>query len=303
LSDIGRIKPYITYVNLLYGCNLYANIFNMKIAILGKGGAGKSSISWLISNYLSQVKKIQTLAIDGDHNMDLCTNFDQEYENYQYFKDFNKEFRELVGMQRIGMWNQYFNFTPIIFQYPNDTRINKYYNKIGDNLDLMIIGLGDKENIYDQKCGHGLSAPLKYMMPTLNLAKNSAIILDSVAGVDMANYGLYYGFDNNICVVEGHKNSIKVAMQLRELFTLQGLKLSFILNKYDSDNQLLNKFEDEYKNEILGQVPLDKAILNYNFQNLNSQTLQSLESIFANLNHESKVDSYNMLKKFEMEKK
>jgi CO dehydrogenase maturation factor len=275
----------------------------MKIAILGKGGAGKSSISWLLSNYLASTKNIQTLAIDGDHNMDLTTNFDEEYENFLYFKDFNKEFRELVGMNGVGMWNQYFNYNPIIFKYPNDQRISKYYNKIDNNLDLMIIGLGDKENIYDQKCGHGLSAPLKYMMPTLELDINSAIVLDSVAGVDMANYGLYYGFDNNICVVEGHKNSIKVALQLRELFKLQGLKLSFILNKYFDDNELLNNFKNDYQNEIIGQIPLDKAVTNYDFQNINTDTITELDKIYNNMNKDTKFDSYNMLKKFELQKK
>ncbi|MDR0607093.1 MAG: hypothetical protein LBG52_01785 [Candidatus Peribacteria bacterium] len=42
----------------------------MKIAIVGKGGAGKSSISRLITQYLLHQNK-QVCAIDSDHNMDF----------------------------------------------------------------------------------------------------------------------------------------------------------------------------------------------------------------------------------------
>jgi CO dehydrogenase maturation factor len=42
----------------------------MKIAIVGKGGVGKSSISWLFTQYLLDNNK-KVCAIDSDHNMDF----------------------------------------------------------------------------------------------------------------------------------------------------------------------------------------------------------------------------------------
>ena len=54
----------------------------MKIAIIGKGGSGKSSISWLLTNYFSQNKKV--LAIDADYNMDLMHNFGIEEEKITF---------------------------------------------------------------------------------------------------------------------------------------------------------------------------------------------------------------------------
>jgi CO dehydrogenase maturation factor len=44
----------------------------MKIVVMGKGGSGKSSLSWLLSKYISKSKKV--VAIDADHNMDLTSN-------------------------------------------------------------------------------------------------------------------------------------------------------------------------------------------------------------------------------------
>jgi CO dehydrogenase nickel-insertion accessory protein CooC1 len=40
----------------------------MKIAILGKGGSGKSSVSWLLINYLVSKQENNVLAIDTDNN-------------------------------------------------------------------------------------------------------------------------------------------------------------------------------------------------------------------------------------------
>mgnify|MGYP003893631969 CR=1 FL=1 len=44
----------------------------MKIAFIGKGGSGKSTVSWLATQMLvSEGRKV--LAIDADHNMDLVS--------------------------------------------------------------------------------------------------------------------------------------------------------------------------------------------------------------------------------------
>lgn len=45
----------------------------MKIAFVGKGGSGKSSLSWLFVKTLESSGS-DVLAIDADHNMDLTSN-------------------------------------------------------------------------------------------------------------------------------------------------------------------------------------------------------------------------------------
>ncbi len=43
----------------------------MKIAVVGKGGSGKSSVSWLLTEHILQNSNKKVLAIDADYNMDF----------------------------------------------------------------------------------------------------------------------------------------------------------------------------------------------------------------------------------------
>jgi CO dehydrogenase maturation factor len=275
----------------------------MKLAILGKGGSGKSSVSWLIVNYLSIDKNYQTLAIDGDHNMDLASCLGVDADKTKFFKDFNSEFRRLAGMKEVGMWKEYFDHDAVQFSYPNNSQFTRYITKVNPKLDLIVAGLGDEDLMLSNKCSHALSAPLKYMMPTLELQQDSWIVLDSVAGSDMLNYGLYFGFDVLCVVVEGHINSIKVAKQLKVLTDKQGLKLHFILNKYNPENKLIQEFETENKDWIIGQIPLDMGVLEYDYTRINKTTKDALNSVIANVSKLPRVkDAYENLKQFELAK-
>ncbi|MBW4506948.1 MAG: DUF87 domain-containing protein [Scytonematopsis contorta HA4267-MV1] len=278
----------------------------MKIAVLGKGGSGKSTISWLLCQYLSQIKKFQTLAIDADHNMDLSTCLGVNPYEVNHFKDFNSEFRQLANMPKVGMWREYFKSSPFYFIYPQTEKtqiLGKYLTSVSSNLDLIVLGLGDEEIMNSYKCSHALSAPVKHMLPTLKMENDSWLVLDSVAGSDMVNYGLYFAFDCIIAVVEGNINSIKVAKQLRSLINKQDMKLNFILNKYNSENKFIKDFEEEFKDLIIGKINTDSALTNYDFDSISQENLDNLSSIVTKMQFFPQVeDSYEKLKIFEENK-
>jgi CO dehydrogenase maturation factor len=273
----------------------------MKIAILGKGGSGKSSISWLLSNYISTDLNLKTLAIDGDHNMDLTSNFGIDEGKINYLKNFNSQFRTLSGMPEKGMWKEYFNHQKIMFEYPNDPKLVDYCYNIKPNLELMVVGLGDIELMNYNVCSHGVSASLKYMLPTLTLKDNAFIVYDSVAGVDMLNYGLYFGFDTLIVVVEGNINSIKVANQIKNLANIQGINVQFLLNKYSDSNTRLLEFEQN--NNIIGRINSDSGIENYDYKLVSNENKIQLKSIISSLQKSPFENPFSILKEFELSKK
>ncbi len=275
----------------------------MKIAILGKGGSGKSSVSWLLANFISTDLSLQTLAIDGDHNMDLTSNLKVDENKINYLKNFNSKFRVLSNMPPKGMWKEYFNHNPINFQYPMDNNLQDYEYKVMPNLDLMVVGLGDQDLMNYNVCSHGVSATLKYMLPTLTLHDKSYLVYDSVAGVDMLNYGLYFGFDSLLVVVEGNINSIKVANQIKSLAQIQGLNVQFVLNKYSETNTKLLEFEKNNSYDIIGRIVVDQGIENYEYDLVLPSNKAELKSILNKLQKSPFEIPYNKLKEFELSKK
>ena len=68
----------------------------MRIAIIGKGGSGKSSISWLLSKYFSATKKV--LSIDADYNMDLMHNLDVSEDTITFLKNSEKDIYDTFNL-------------------------------------------------------------------------------------------------------------------------------------------------------------------------------------------------------------
>jgi CO dehydrogenase maturation factor len=273
----------------------------MKFAVLGKGGSGKSSISWLLSSHLSSGCNIRTLAIDGDHNMDLTTNLNVDESNIKYFKDFNPKFRSLANMPQKGMWKEYFNSNRVDFKYPNDSNWSEYITTVNKNLDLLVIGLGDQDLMNYNVCSHGVSAPLKYMLPSITLDPNTAIIYDSVAGVDMLNYGMYFGFDLILIVVEPHKNSIKVAQQISSLATIQNLPWKYVINK-DNSSPIIDEFIQANCEYILARISKDQAIEDYDYSKCSVINTEELDKIVGYKTPDTLANPFERLKQFELNK-
>ena len=258
----------------------------MKIAILGKGGSGKSTVSWLLAKHLS--KKNKVLVIDADHNMDLMANLGITVDSSTpAFYKANDEIRKLANMPALGRWAGYMKLQPLLLNYNqnsiNSELLNQYIISVSSNLDLITMGLGEDDIMYGDKCAHGLSAHLKYILPTIQVNTSDTLLIDSVAGADMLNYGLYYGCDFVCVVVEGHKNSIKVATQLLEIAKKQSINLKFILNKYNLDNQIIVDFEKEFEAYIIGKLPNDPKVLDLDFDKISPDLVQALDNLTSNM--------------------
>jgi CO dehydrogenase nickel-insertion accessory protein CooC1 len=160
------------------------------------------------------------------------------------------------------------------------------------------VGLGAEDVLYSARCAHGHSAPLKFYLPLLNEGNNQ-VIIDGVAGADMLHFGLFSGVDMLVGVVEPHINSKKVFEQLRVLAAKLDIPFYGILNK-PRDNDLYHQIKQEYKDILLGEIPIDEAITEYNFEGLDGNTNQALKDIWSELQSRYiKVDTLARLRYFE----
>jgi CO dehydrogenase nickel-insertion accessory protein CooC1 len=256
----------------------------MKIAFVGKGGSGKSSITWLAVKTLESLS-IPTLAIDADHNMDLTSNLGLDPEKTPLMHKTDKEFLEATGATG-GKFAEYISGIdvsklPAFSLFPHDAYTASVISNLSPELSLLNIGLGSPDIVFQEKCAHALSGPLKFYLGLLQ-EKDSFVVVDSVAGADMINFGLYAGIDAVIGVVEPHRNSIKVFEQIHEICRKTMIPCYAVVNK-PTENDFYKDFTEKYSKKILGEIPFDTNIMNYAFKDLKKETINSMEQIIQKI--------------------
>lgn len=279
----------------------------MKIAILGKGGSGKSTISWLLTSYLSTNLNQPVLAIDADHNMDLSANLGFEVNaKTKTFIQYNNQLRQILSLKENDRWFESFSLPNLpIFSFPNlDSFSQEISYQLNSNLYLQILGLGQESLLYKDMCSHAHSAGLKFYLALLKLQPNSNLIIDGVAGTDMLNYGLYLGCNASIVSLESHINSQRVLDKILVINKSVGLPTYVVLNKYQV-NQSYNILQEKYAEYIIGKINLDNAIVDNNYAGLSNQNIENLSEIVAKLSNFDELknqNSWERLKTFQTKK-
>lgn len=155
----------------------------MRIAFVGKGGSGKSSVAWLAVKTLEE-SGVFVLAIDADHNMDLTSNLGLDPEKTPLMHKTDRVFMEKVGLSEDKQWSRIITesdkILPTFTLSPMDPYTSSISTTISPNLSLINIGLGSPDVLFSDKCAHGLSGPLKYYLGLLD-EKDAWVVADSVA--------------------------------------------------------------------------------------------------------------------------
>jgi CO dehydrogenase nickel-insertion accessory protein CooC1 len=206
----------------------------MKLAFVGKGGSGKSSLSWLAALVLRE-NGTRTLLVDADHNMDLAHGYGVTVDDTTpTLHRAHDAFRVAVGQREDTRWSDIIldNRTlPSFTLSPKDPFTASVARALNDTTDLIIVGLGAEDVLFSGRCAHGHSAPLKYYLPLLTLRPHEACIIDGVAGVDMMNFGLFNGADAIVVAVEDHQRSVRVFHEIARIASHSGIPVFAALNK------------------------------------------------------------------------
>ena len=278
----------------------------MKIAFVGKGGSGKSSISWLaVQTLLEQGKHV--LAIDADHNMDLAHLLGQTVDSESpTLHRAHDAFRSAVEQTEDKQWHQIVldgRDLPTFQLDPMDSFTTSVATQIRENLSSMVVGLGADDVLFSHRCAHGHSAPLKYYLPLLRTNKNQVAIIDGVAGVDMMNFGLFIGADAVVVVVEPHQNSIRVFREITRIAEQSNLPIFAIINKADLTASYA-EIATELGDRLLGSVPLDTSLLTYDYASVANKTKATIQSVLTHLQSikQDTVVHLERLRKFETQR-
>lgn len=252
----------------------------MKIAVTGKGGVGKTTLSAFLAKWFAEQGK-RVLAIDADPDANL--GYALGIENASEIVPIS-QMRELVAERTEsvpGSYGGFFKLNPKVDDLPEKLSVTQ-----GDNLRLMVMG-GVK------KGGTGCVCPesilLKNLVQHLILRRDEVVIMDMEAGIEHLGRGTSKFVDWLITVVEPGRRSIDTASRIRQLGMDIGLtRVGLVGNKVrnEEDRSFLQK---ALKGRlILGFIPYDELIieadLRAEFANkIDSRTRAALNEIVENL--------------------
>ncbi|BAI61145.1 putative carbon monoxide dehydrogenase accessory protein [Methanocella paludicola SANAE] len=223
----------------------------MKIAVCGKGGSGKSTISALLA---------RAMAARG-HNV-LVVDLDES--NYGLHRQLGME----APADFIGYFGGKEAATKKIVEYYQDRTKEPFdmkwsiatlpsgYVVVKCGIRLLSIG---KIHDFGEGCACTMGSLSELLFKNLVLDENDVVIADTEAGVEHLGRGIEAGFDHIMVVVDPSYESLRLSRKIEAMVGNNGAKVHFVLNKMDEEIQklVLGWFEGK---SVAAVIPEDRGL-------------------------------------------
>jgi len=225
----------------------------MKLAITGKGGAGKTTFTVFLSLFLAEFKKKVTV-IDGDSTMNLPVAFGLPVDVIKAvtpLSEMDKLIEERTGAKP-GVPGSFFKMNPKV-----DDISDKFALHVGDAIRLLVMGTIAKAG---GGCACSENVFLRAFLTHLFIA-DEILILDMEAGIEHLGRGTIENVDTVLAIAEPDPCSIDVAQKILGMSRDLGIKnLKVIGSKVGSaeDKSYLKDCFPE--DSIIGMVPFEPGL-------------------------------------------
>ena len=224
----------------------------MKVAITGKGGVGKTTLSSTLARlYADEGRTVLAADVDPDANLGLALGLTQEEVDQiipiSRMKDLAKE--------RTGASddNKFYKLNPYVADIPE-----KYAKSI-NGVKLLVMGTVDLG-------GSGCVCPehvmLKAILSALTYRKNDVVVMDMEAGLEHLGRGTAANMDQFIVVIEPGSRSVQTYHNVKRLANDLGVKrVRVVANKVrdERDEQFVrNAIPAE---DLLGMIHYNPEIM------------------------------------------
>lgn len=224
----------------------------MKIAVTGKGGVGKTTLSSTLARlYADEGRTVLAADVDPDANLGLALGLNEEEVNS--ILPISK-MRDLVE-ERTGAnnANKFFKLNPQVSDIPDE------FSREINGVKLLVMGTVEV-------AGSGCVCPehvmLKAILSSLVLRKDDVVIMDMEAGLEHLGRGTSSFMDQFIVVVEPGARSIQTYEKVKQLAADLGIhKVSVVANKVrnDEDREFLrSRIPDE---ALLGFLSYNEEVI------------------------------------------
>jgi CO dehydrogenase maturation factor len=220
----------------------------MKLAIAGKGGSGKTSISGTMARLLAR-RGLRVLAIDGDSNPNLALTLGVPSEQWASVPTLP---RDLARRGENGIE---------LTESVDDVRAS--HSLTGpDGTTLLVMAHPDPEEA-GQGCLCGMHATVRTLIGELPDTDEDVTILDTEASPEHLRRGTAKYADVLIAVVEPYYKSLETGRRMAALAVELGLdRVALLANKIRDDAELdaVREFAEAHDLEIVGVVPYDPGM-------------------------------------------
>lgn len=243
-ENVGRLEEYVLFRKVERDESNMAKV----IAMVGKGGVGKTTLCGLLIQYLCETGKGPVLAVDADANSNLNEVLGVKVNATlgQIREEMERGGGLPAGVQK-SVWAE--------------MRMNDALSE-EDDFDLLVMGRTQGTGCY---CF--VNGLLQTQMQKLE--KNYPyIVVDNEAGMEHISRGLVPNMNMTILVSDCSRRGVQAAGRIAELIRELGLKtdrIGLVINR--APNGVLNdgtREEIEKQDlELLGVVPQDETVYDY----------------------------------------
>ena len=224
----------------------------MKVAITGKGGVGKTTLSSTLARlYADEGRTVLAADVDPDANLGLALGLTQEEVDaiipISKMRDLAKE--------RTGASddNRFYKLNPYVADIPE-----KFAKSI-NGVKLLVMGTVDVG-------GTGCVCPehvmLKSILSALTYRKNDVVVMDMEAGLEHLGRGTAANMDQFIVVIEPGSRSVQTYRNVKRLANDLGVKrVRVVANKIRDDRDEAFIRENIPAEDLLGCIHYNPEIM------------------------------------------
>lgn len=248
----------------------------MKIAISGKGGVGKSTLSGALALLMAKQGR-KVLAVDADPDANLASALGVSSEDQKKIIPISHRaalIEERTGA-KVKQYGQIFKLNPEV----SDIAEKFAFKHLG--VALLVLGAVEQG-------GSGCACPenvlIRALVSDLVLYKDDALVMDMEAGTEHLGRATAKGVDIMIVVIEPGQRSIDSAHRIIRMADEIGLKnIRFVANKVDGEEDIRFIRDALPDHELLGIIPYSPEIRRSDrsgqsvLDNLDKQNPETLE--------------------------